>query len=360
MLADVDLGHRLAGDHRLGARDVRDLVEHGPAGAVGGPLRVVGSHGAAEVDHVLHGLRPGVDQTVEVAGRRRVQGHAATVPTLVGMATSESPPVESAPGLSRTLGLAVAAGLLGAFVAARITGATSPLELADPGVLVRWGVPLVSSVSTLAAAATVGLLGLAAFLAPERATTQRRVQATRYAASAAAVWAVAALLEVVLTFADLAGTPLDLGRPVRPARLVHLDPRDHPGAADQRAHGGRRGGLRPADDAAGADGVARAVHPGRGRRPRPHRSRGGLGEPRGRRQLARRAPARGRRVGRRAARPRRDARVRSAPTSARPWRATRPWRPGASGRSRSPGCSRPGSGWARSTRCSRPTARSSR
>jgi putative copper resistance protein D len=69
-------------------------------------------------------------------------------------------------------------------------------------------VPLVSSISTLASAATVGLLGLAAFLAPERAQTSRRVTATRYAASAAAVWAVAALLEVVLTFADLAGTPL--------------------------------------------------------------------------------------------------------------------------------------------------------
>ena len=83
-----------------------------------------------------------------------------------------------------------------------------PSALADPGPLVRWGVPLVSAVSTLASAATVGLLGLAAFLAPERTHTRRRVTATRYAASAAAVWAVAALLEVVLTFADLAGTPL--------------------------------------------------------------------------------------------------------------------------------------------------------
>ena len=124
------------------------------------------------------------------------------------MATASSAPVEGAPGLSRTLGAAVLAGLLGAAVAAALTGATAPLELADPGPLVRWGVPLVSAVSTLASAATVGLLGLAAFLAPERTTTHRRVTATRYAASAAAVWAVAALLEVVLTFADLAGTPL--------------------------------------------------------------------------------------------------------------------------------------------------------
>src|SRR6478609_5996038 len=124
------------------------------------------------------------------------------------MATPEHPPVESAPGVARALGLAVVAGLVGAVVAASLTGATAPLELADPGPLVRWGVPLLSAVSTLASAATVGLLGLAAFLAPERTRTHRRVTAARYAASAATVWAVAALLEVVLTFADLAGTPL--------------------------------------------------------------------------------------------------------------------------------------------------------
>ncbi len=124
------------------------------------------------------------------------------------MATPEHPPAESAPGVVRALGLAVVAGLLGALVAALITGATAPLQLADPGALVRWGLPLVSAVSTLASAATVGLLGLAAFLVPERKRTNRRVTATRYAATAATVWAVAALLEVVLTFADLAGTPL--------------------------------------------------------------------------------------------------------------------------------------------------------
>ncbi len=124
------------------------------------------------------------------------------------MATPEHPPAESAPGVARALGLAVVAGLVGALVAAMITGATAPLQLADPGALVRWGLPIVSAVSTLASAATVGLLGLAAFLVPERMRTNRRVTATRYAATAATVWAVAALLEVVFTFADLAGTPL--------------------------------------------------------------------------------------------------------------------------------------------------------
>ncbi|GAA4410859.1 cytochrome c oxidase assembly protein [Fodinibacter luteus] len=124
------------------------------------------------------------------------------------MATPQTTSAARSAGLARPLGLAVAAGLLAAVVAAALTGAAAPLELADPGPLVRWGVPVVSTVSTLAASATVGLLGLAAFLVPERTRTSRRVTATRYAATAATVWAVAALLEVALTFADLAGTPL--------------------------------------------------------------------------------------------------------------------------------------------------------
>ena len=112
------------------------------------------------------------------------------------------------PSLARPLGVAVAAGLVAAGLAAALTGAAAALALADPGPLVRWGLPLVSTVSTLAASGTVGLLGLAAFLVPERTSTDRRVTATRYAARVASLWAVAALLEVVLTFASLAGTPL--------------------------------------------------------------------------------------------------------------------------------------------------------
>ena len=118
------------------------------------------------------------------------------------MATPETP------SPARPLGLAVAAGLVAAVLAAALTGAASALDLADPGPLVRWGLPLVSSVSTLAASATVGLLGLAAFLVPERTSTDRRVTAARCASRVASLWAVAALLEVLLTFASLAGTPL--------------------------------------------------------------------------------------------------------------------------------------------------------
>lgn len=122
------------------------------------------------------------------------------------------------PSLARPLGLALAVGLVTASAAAALTGVVAPLDLADPGPAVRWGLPLVSTVATLASAATVGLLGLAAFLVPERTSTDRRVTATRYAARSAGLWAVAALLEVVLTFASLAGTPLS--SPDLPSQLL--------------------------------------------------------------------------------------------------------------------------------------------
>ncbi|HMM95253.1 cytochrome c oxidase assembly protein [Phycicoccus sp.] len=108
----------------------------------------------------------------------------------------------------RPLALGLAVALAVVVPAALVTGAAAPLALLDPGPLVRWGLPAVTTVSNLASVTTFGLLLLAVFLAPERARTDRRGTARRLAASSAVVWAVAALLEIVLTFADLSGTPL--------------------------------------------------------------------------------------------------------------------------------------------------------
>ena len=218
--------------------------------------------------------------------------------------------------LARPLGLAVVAGLVAAVVAALLTGAVAPLALADPGPLVRWGVPLVSTLSTLAASATVGLLGLAAFLAPERTRTRRRVTATRYAGHAATVWAAAALLEVVLTFADLAGTPLtsaglfgqllsfvwtlETTRVMLVSALVAVVVAIGARMATRRAPMAWLALFTlVAVVVAGAD-----------------RARRRLGEPRGRGERARRPPARCRGLDRRSHRARRHAAARSGRTSA--------------------------------------------
>ncbi|HET7659107.1 MAG TPA: CopD family protein, partial [Oryzihumus sp.] len=97
------------------------------------------------------------------------------------------------------LAVAVPAAVLGGAVAAPVPG------LPDPGALVRWGVVLVRVVHDLAAALTVGLLVLAAFIVPESRSTSRRLTATRWAAVSATVWAVAGLVGLVFSFADLAG-----------------------------------------------------------------------------------------------------------------------------------------------------------
>lgn len=111
--------------------------------------------------------------------------------------------LSAGPVLTGALGL----GLLTLIIGLMVTGATQPPRIGDPGPLVRWGLPLLTLTWQVAAAATVGLAGLAAFLMPERGSTDRRAIAMRYAARSATVWAVAGGLTVLLTFADLVGAP---------------------------------------------------------------------------------------------------------------------------------------------------------
>ncbi|GAA4117507.1 cytochrome c oxidase assembly protein [Knoellia locipacati] len=123
--------------------------------------------------------------------------------------------MSTAPATARTpmgpVAVVGVTGLVVALVAASLAGVLSPLVLDDPGPLVRWALPLMRVVSDLSSAVTFGLLVLAAFLVPERRTTERRVQASRLAAVTGAIWFVSAGFGVFFTFASLAG--LRLGDP---------------------------------------------------------------------------------------------------------------------------------------------------
>jgi putative copper resistance protein D len=118
---------------------------------------------------------------------------------------STRPSVARAPaGPAR--GILVAAALVALVVAvpaALFTGATATLDLGDTGAVVRWGLPLVRAVHDLSMAATIGLLLMAGMIVPEAPRTSRRITATRYAAGAAAVWFVTAVVGLVLSFSDL-------------------------------------------------------------------------------------------------------------------------------------------------------------
>ena len=127
--------------------------------------------------------------------------------------------MSTAPAADRTplgpVAVVTISGLAVALLAAALAGVLAPLVLDDPGPVVRVALPLVRVVSDLASAATLGLLILAAFLVPERRTTERRIHAARLAATTGVIWFVAAGLGVLFTFTSLAGLTLsdpELGR----------------------------------------------------------------------------------------------------------------------------------------------------
>jgi putative copper resistance protein D len=122
--------------------------------------------------------------------------------------------------------LPVAGALLATVLAALgglwLTGATAPSLLYDPGVLVRWGVPLVTAIGDLAAALAIGVLVLTAVALPvgvpatghggQGPTRAGRVRAypaaMRLAGLAAGVWTVCTVVHAVLSFSLISGTPL--------------------------------------------------------------------------------------------------------------------------------------------------------
>jgi putative copper resistance protein D len=109
--------------------------------------------------------------------------------------------------LVRLAALAVAA--LAAVVAGMaFTGAAAPTALRDPGALVRWGLPVASTASEIAASATLGGLVLLGTVLVRRADGVVVRAASGITAVAAAVWTLAAVVDLVLTYANVAGLPL--------------------------------------------------------------------------------------------------------------------------------------------------------
>lgn len=103
------------------------------------------------------------------------------------------------------------AALVACAVALQFTGASRPLELLDPGAVVRWGLPLTTVLNELCAAATVGLLLLGGMLMPEGKRSARRARTSRYAGRTAAGWAVTGAVEGMLSYTDISGVQMRLG-----------------------------------------------------------------------------------------------------------------------------------------------------
>lgn len=109
--------------------------------------------------------------------------------------------------------LATAVGLVAGLL---LTGATKPLLLADPGAVVRWGLPVVRTVHDLAGVLALGALLVAATVVPAGSAAFRR--AVDVASWAAVVWTLAGVPTLVMIYADAAGLPL--GDPQLGAQLA--------------------------------------------------------------------------------------------------------------------------------------------
>jgi cytochrome c oxidase assembly factor CtaG/putative copper export protein len=134
---------------------------------------------------------------------------------------------------SRSVSAGIAAlptvGILAVVAGLAVTGAALPTALLDSGPVVRWGLPIVATLREIAGALTLGALVLAIGVLPRRVETAVRgghperperhgrspVDGRAYPASlrvagiAGTVWAVLCVLHLVLTYADVAGTPVD-------------------------------------------------------------------------------------------------------------------------------------------------------
>ncbi len=125
------------------------------------------------------------------------------------------------PGPWRVVTLVVVA-VIAVVVGVWFSGAALPALVLDPGPLVRWGLPVTETLGEVAAATTIGALVLAVCVLPrreERAPGARRplrggpaAEGNAYprtllvAAWAAGVWTVAAVAQLVLSYANVAGT----------------------------------------------------------------------------------------------------------------------------------------------------------
>ena len=127
-----------------------------------------------------------------------------------------------APAVRRGWLIAAAAVMLTAMTGALLfSGAAAAQELADPGALTRWALPVAKAVQNGAMAAVIGALVFAVAILPKELTLRRgrRIEAgvpehpafartMTLAGVASAVWTLAAVGVLLFTYSDVSGLPL--------------------------------------------------------------------------------------------------------------------------------------------------------
>ncbi len=137
------------------------------------------------------------------------------------MAT-ETAPRELAPPVTRFILPGIFTMVLAFLGAVLFTGITAPTLLADPGAFVRWALPISRAIHHTAMSLTIAALLFAAVIVPRASKVTRHARdneaadhpvftrSMNIAAAAGVVWTLAAAAVLLLTFWDLAGTPINL------------------------------------------------------------------------------------------------------------------------------------------------------
>ncbi|MFI3892795.1 cytochrome c oxidase assembly protein [Kocuria rhizophila] len=128
-----------------------------------------------------------------------------------------------------TTSVVLVAAMIGMSAALVFGGAAAPRQVADPGALVRWGLPVVETVHNIAMSVVMGGLLLAIGVVPRFADTSRKRpprnsrdqagepehpvyrEALRLVEAASVVWTVSAVAVLVFTYADVSGSGFGRG-----------------------------------------------------------------------------------------------------------------------------------------------------
>ncbi|HBB39509.1 MAG TPA: copper transporter, partial [Candidatus Aquiluna sp.] len=106
------------------------------------------------------------------------------------------------------IALVVVAGLVSVIAGLEVGGGADPLQFSDPGPVVRFGAPFAKLIMNFSMATAVGSLVLSAYAADSK----ERLKLAPVAAWSAAIWALAASVNFVMTYLSVSGSEISYGQ----------------------------------------------------------------------------------------------------------------------------------------------------
>ncbi len=96
--------------------------------------------------------------------------------------------------------------IAGSLAGLAFSGAAAPLALADPGPVIRWGLPIIRGLTDLSTAVTIGSLTMAVFASSNGSWQLGRL--LNLSAAAASVWTLSGVATTLMTYLSVTGTSI--------------------------------------------------------------------------------------------------------------------------------------------------------